>query len=138
MKKLFLCLLFAAGAITASQAQVAFETKSTDAVREMAVAQKKLVFIDLYATWCGPCKAMERDVFSDKSVGEFINKRFIAAKYDIDQTTGRQLLQKYGNGSVPTYLIFDTEGNLLGRIVGGSKAETFISNIQGILDKHKK
>lgn len=36
----------------AAQAQVKFETKSTDAVREMAIKQGKLVFIDLYASWC--------------------------------------------------------------------------------------
>lgn len=138
MKKIFFCLLFAVIATTATQAQVQFETKSTDAVREMAVAQKKLVFIDLYATWCGPCKAMERDVFSDKSVGEFMHKHFVSAKYDVDQTTGRELIKKYGNGSVPTYLIFDTEGNLLGRLVGGSSIETFIKNVQGILEKNKK
>lgn len=137
MKKIFFVALFVLFAVLSARAQVQFETKPTDAVREMAIAQKKLVFIDLYATWCGPCKTMERDVFSDKSVGHFINKHFVAAKYDVDQKTGNDLLKKYGNGSVPTYLIFDTEGNLLGRIVGSSSAETFIQNVQGILNKQK-
>ena len=68
MKKwiLFLAVALAAGAV---QAQVKFETKSTDAVREMAVKEGKLVFIDLYASWCPPCKMMERHVFSRKDVG---------------------------------------------------------------------
>ena len=73
----------------AAQAQVKFETKSTDAVREMAIKQGKLVFIDLYASWCPPCRMMERQVFSRKDVGEFMDQRFVAAKYDTDKTTGR-------------------------------------------------
>ena len=62
MKKLIFVLLLALGA-GAAQGQVKFETKSTDAVREMAIKQGKLVFIDLYASWCPPCRMMEREVF---------------------------------------------------------------------------
>ena len=78
MKKLIFLLMLSlcAGAV---QAQVKFETKSTDAVREMAVRQGKLVFIDLYADWCPPCRMMEREVFSRKDVGEFMDQRFVAA-----------------------------------------------------------
>ena len=55
MKKLIFILMLALAA-GAAQAQVKFETKSTDAVREMAVKTGKLVFIDLYASWCPPCR----------------------------------------------------------------------------------
>lgn len=54
MKKLIFVLLLTLGA-GAAQGQVKFETKSTDAVREMAIKNGKLVFIDLYASWCPPC-----------------------------------------------------------------------------------
>lgn len=92
MKKLLFLLTFALGT-GAAQAQVKFETKSTDAVREMAIKQGKLVFIDLYASWCPPCRMMERQVFSRKDVGEFMDQRFVAAKYDTDKTTGRELMK---------------------------------------------
>jgi len=68
MKKLIFVLLLALGA-GAAQGQVKFETKSTDAVREMAIKQGKLVFIDLYASWCPPCRMMERQGFLRKDVG---------------------------------------------------------------------
>ena len=100
MKKLIFLLLLALGT-GAARAQVKFETKSTDAVREMAIKQGKLVFIDLYASWCPPCRMMEKQVFSRKDVGEFMDQRFVAAKYDTDKTTGRELLKKYGSGSIP-------------------------------------
>lgn len=137
MKKtiILLMMILAAGIV---QAQVKFETKSTDAVREMAIAANKLVFIDLYASWCPPCKMMERDVFSRKDVGEFMDARFISAKYDVDQTLGRELMDRYGSGSIPLYLIFDTKGELLGRITGGVPVKMFMDNINTILEKQKK
>lgn len=121
MKKLIFILMLALAA-GAAQAQVKFETKSTDAVREMAVKTGKLVFIDLYATWCPPCRMMEREVFSRKDVGDFMERHFVAAKYDVDKTTGKELLKRYGSGAIPLYLVFDTQGELLGRIQGGGQA----------------
>lgn len=76
---------------------------------------------------------MERDVFSRRDVGEFMERYFVAAKYNTDKTTGRELLKKYGNGSIPLYLIFDTEGGLLGRIQGAADAGTFLDNLRQIL-----
>ena len=119
MKKLIFILMLALAA-GAAQAQVKFETKSTDAVREMAVKTGKLVFIDLYATWCPPCRTMEREVFSRKDVGDFMEQHFVAAKYDVDKTTGKELLKRYGSGAIPLYLVFDTQGELLGRIQGAA------------------
>lgn len=129
-------LTFALGT-GAAQAQVKFETKSTDAVREMAIKQGKLVFIDLYASWCPPCRMMERQVFSRKDVGEFMDQRFVAAKYDTDKTTGRELMKKYGSGAIPLYLVFDTRGELLGRIQGAADAETFMDNLRTIIARQK-
>jgi thiol:disulfide interchange protein len=134
MKKWMLMLamvLAAAGA----EAQVKFETKSTDAVREMAIKEGKLVFIDLYASWCPPCRMMERQVFSRKDVGQFMSERFVAAKYDTDEKTGRELMNRYGNGAIPLYLIFDTKGELLGRIQGATPADEFMAAIQKILKR---
>lgn len=70
----------------------------------MAVKTGKLVFIDLYATWCPPCRMMEREVFSRKDVGDFMERHFVAAKYDVDKTTGKELLKRYGSGAIPLYL----------------------------------
>lgn len=137
MKKwiLILAVTLAAGA---AQAQVKFETGTTDAVREMAVKQGKLVFIDLYASWCPPCKMMERLVFSRKDVGDFMDQRFVAAKYDTDKPTGKELLSRYGNGAIPLYLIFDTKGELLGRIQGASSADEFMESVRKILKREQK
>lgn len=65
-----------------------FETLSTDALRERAVKSGKLVFIELYADWCPPCRVMEREVFSDREVGAFFERHFVAARYDTDRARG--------------------------------------------------
>ena len=137
MKKILFTLLLVIGVAVAANAQVRFTDKNLDAVREEATQQNKLVFIDLYATWCGPCKNMERNVFSQPEVGDFMAQHFIAAKYDIDKPTGSALAKKYGIRSIPTFLIFDTEGTLLGQTTGGMPADDFIRAVEEILKKHK-
>ena len=137
MKRLLFLLIFALG-VHISEAQVRWVEGSTDTVRELAIAQKKLVFIDLYADWCGPCRAMNERVFKNKEVGEFFDQHFVAAKYNIERPTGRELMQRYGRGSIPLYLIFNTEGELLGTILGASPAEEFLMHLRRILAKQKE
>lgn len=137
MKKL-LFILLAALCVTTAGAQVKFETQSTDAVREMAIKTGKLVFIDLYADWCPPCRLMERDVFSRKDVGEFMEQRFVCAKYDTGKTTtGQELMKRYGKNSIPLYLIFDTTGELLGRIQGAASPEDFMKEVNRIIARQQ-
>lgn len=133
MKRILLLFLLLLGAV-GTEAQVRFMTRSTDGVRRQAVEQNKLVFIDLFATWCPPCQMMEREVFSRGDVGAFMEQHFVCAKYDIDKTTGRELLKRYGNRRVPLYLIFNTEGELLGRIRGATDPGRFIAEVKRILD----
>lgn len=133
MKRILLLFLLLLGAVGA-EAQVRFMTRSTDGVRRQAVEQNKLVFIDLFATWCPPCQMMEREVFSRSDVGAFMEQHFVCAKYDIDKTTGRELLKRYGNRRVPLYLIFNTESELLGRIRGATDPERFMAEVKRILD----
>lgn len=136
MKKLIFALSFALMA-TGVAAQVLFEQGSTDALREMAAKTGKLVFIDLYASWCPPCRLMEKQVFAREDVGEFMNERFVSAKFDTDKAVGQELLKRYGSGSIPTFLIFDTAGDLLGRIQGASSAEEFMESVRIIISRQK-
>lgn len=132
LKWALLALLLTAGG--ALQAQVRFETGSTDELHAKALKLRRPVLIDLYADRCQPCRMMEQQVFSRKEVGEFINSRFVAARYDIEQATGRALMRRYGSGSIPLLLVFSPQGALLGRITGASSAQKLLRDLQRILD----
>lgn len=132
MKKVILAMLLLLGAV-AVRGQVRFEALSTDALRERAIRNGRLVFIELYADWCPPCRTMEQEVFSDKELGAFFERHFIAARYNTDRRTGRELMKRYGSGTIPLGLVFDTEGNLLGRIQGAAAPEVYLNDLRKIL-----
>jgi thioredoxin 1 len=76
-----------------------------------AKAEKKLIFVDAYATWCGPCKKMQKEVFPDATVANFFNKNFINITIDVEKGQGVEFAQKYGVEVLPTLYITDENGN---------------------------
>src|SRR5687768_17445714 len=58
---------------------------SWDQIKAKAKAQNKYIFIDSYATWCGPCKAMDQDVYPSEKVGNFFNDKFVSVKVQFDK-----------------------------------------------------
>jgi thioredoxin-related protein len=92
-----------------------------------AKAQNKIIFVDAYTTWCGPCKMMAANVFPDKEVGAFYNKNFINAKIDMERGDGLLLAQTYQVNAYPTFLFINGNGDLVHRGVGYREADTFIS-----------
>jgi hypothetical protein len=86
----------------------------------LAKAEKsgKLIFLDAYASWCGPCKMLTRNTFTDATVGKYFNKNFIAAKIDMELGEGPELAQKYGVQAYPTLLFINGKGELVHRGVG--------------------
>ena len=135
MKKTVLVALFCL-ICCSLQAQVRFEMRSTEALRQMALREGKPVFIELYGSWCRICLEMQRKVFSRKDVGAFMNRNFVSAQYDVGSMVGKSLMRQYGDGSVPLYLIFDARGALLGRIEGGAAAEQFVEDLKRVLKHH--
>ncbi|MEG0795153.1 MAG: thioredoxin family protein [Odoribacter sp.] len=110
--------------------QVVFENGSLTDVLQKAKQEKKMVFMDCYTSWCGPCKVMMKEVFSREDVGTFMNSRFVCYKKDMEQGNGKELAKTYQVTVYPTFLILDTEGKMTHRMVGGMKAEEFLKNIE--------
>lgn len=95
-------------------------------VLALAKAEDKLIFLDAYATWCGPCKAMQRDVFTDAEVGKFFNDAFINVKMDMEKGEGIELSYTYGVMAYPTLLFIDGDGEVVHKSVGGLDVLDFI------------
>jgi thiol:disulfide interchange protein len=85
---------------------------------EKAKAENKPIFLDIYATWCGPCKMLKKHTFSDKEVGTYYNTNFINIAIDGESKEGRELANLYQVRNYPTLLIIDKSGKQLTRQVG--------------------
>lgn len=82
------------------------ENEWTTAVKK-ASAQKKHIFVDCYATWCGPCKMLKVRTFTNKKVADFFNKNFINVSIDMEAGQGPALAQQWQIQAYPTLIIFD-------------------------------
>ncbi len=122
-------------AIGQLSAQVKFHTGDTAHLYRESRNSEKLIFIDLYASWCPPCKMMDRDVFSREDVGEFMSQNFISAKYSVDDEIGAQFSKTYNVRSIPTFLIFNAEGELVAQMAGAMPHAEFIKNLNSILQR---
>jgi thioredoxin-related protein len=117
------------------QAQTQFRKISFQEALAAAKAESKLVFIDFYTSWCGPCKRMAREVFPTKQVGDVMNKSFVALQIDAEKGEGVQLAKKYKIKAYPTFVVTDAEGNETNRTLGYYNADAFVPILQRFADK---
>lgn len=139
MKKLLFVLvaLFVSAAAMAQSGGVAFRDADFAAAKKAAASEGKPIFMDAYASWCGPCKYMTTNVFTQDAVGKFINNNFVPVKYDMEKGEGPKLRGDYGVTAYPTFLIIDSNGKELARVVGSAPAEEFIAKIKAAYPKAK-
>lgn len=120
----------AAPAASSSGEGVAFTRVQTvsawEAVLKQARDTGKPLFVDAYTTWCPPCKALDRYVFSTKEVGEFLNTGFIPVKIDMEKGFGLEFADTYAVEAYPTLFVIGSEGEELQRLVGYHKGESLI------------
>lgn len=99
-----------------SSQKIAFvenSSKTLSDILEQAKKEKKLVFVDNYATWCAPCKLMDKTVFSDPATATFFEKNFLSYKINVEKNNGPTIKLLYSIETLPTLLFLDTEGNVI-------------------------
>jgi thiol:disulfide interchange protein len=79
---------------------------------------KRPIFLDVYATWCGPCKQLKKTTFKDEAVGNYFNANFINVAIDGESPEGQELIRKYNIRAYPSLLIVDSSGEVKTRTVG--------------------
>ncbi|WP_188228434.1 thioredoxin family protein [Aestuariibaculum sediminum] len=102
-----------------------FEHITLDEALTKAKAENKLVFIDFYTVWCGPCKKMAREIFPLSTVGELYNNNFINLKLDAEKE-GEAVAKQYNVTGYPTLLYLDAEGKVLLEDTAFKHEDTFI------------
>src|SRR5882724_4171389 len=152
MKRIFQLLLFVPLIGIAQDKGIRFQHGlNWKETREKAKAENKYIFIDCYATWCGPCKTMSQKVFPLEQVGTYMNDKFISIKVQFD-TTGNdndtvkgwyadahQFMQEYKIGLFPTYLFFAPDGHIVHKAAGAfPNPKTFLDKVADALDPDKQ
>lgn len=97
---------------------IQFEHGPFQETLDKAGKEGKLVFLDAYTTWCGPCKLLAKNTFPDSAVGAFFNKHFVAAKIDMEKGEGLDIAQRYGVNVYPTLIFTDAKGDIVHRAAG--------------------
>lgn len=117
----------------ASAEGIKFGKLSLDEALSKAKKENKNLFIDIYATWCGPCKYLSNNVFVDQELGEFMNENFINIKLDGELEDGGTLMADFDLSSYPTMLFLAADKTLIRKIVGAVEAEEILRGANAVL-----
>ncbi|KMQ68704.1 thiol:disulfide interchange protein [Chryseobacterium sp. FH2] len=137
MKKIAIFSSLFIGAIAFAQG-IKFEDSNFTSILAKAKKENKLVFVDAYASWCGPCKLMVKNIFPLQSVGDYYNSHFINAKIDMEKGEGIDLAKKYNVKAFPTYLFINGDGEEVHRTLGYVEEKDFIQFAKDAGDPNKR
>lgn len=126
MKKVLfiICVcLFTGWGIEAQNRSIEFihpDEMSWKQVLKKAKKEKKMIFMDCYTSWCGPCKRLAKEVFTRDSVADFYNQHFVCIKYDAEKDKDKGYIPNnpFGIPAYPTLLYMDSKGNVVHCMVG--------------------
>lgn len=128
MKKFTLAVCFILITASVSAAEINFLDNPVWAtVLEKAKKENKMIFLDAYATWCGPCKNMDAQTYTNQTVADYYNANFINVKYDMEKGEGPKLADQYFVTAYPNLVFISPNGEILHKAVGFLEAAEFVA-----------
>ena len=115
--RLFAATLISFGIAAAGIAEdngIPWITSYEDALVQLKV-HKKPLFIEFYADWCGPCKHMDAEVYSQPEVVEAL-KHYAAVKIDVD--AAMNVAAAYQINSIPRFIVVSVDEEIVGDQTG--------------------
>lgn len=109
---------------------IKFENLTFEEAIQKAKEENKLIFLDAYAVWCGPCKMMDRTTFKSEEVGKVFNKNFINIKIDMEKGEGPDIARKYQVRAYPTMMLINADGKVEKRILGAVRDTQLLAEVK--------
>ncbi len=129
MKNIFLIIVFSFFTTNFIQAQgIQFFEGTWQEALALSKKENKPIFVDAYTVWCGPCKYMAKNVFTNSNVGTYYNENFINYKYDMEKGDGPDFANRYKITAYPTLLYITADEKVILRKVGGRQPEDLIKD----------
>jgi thioredoxin-related protein len=124
-----------------SFAQVRFiEVTTLEEMREAqqrASDQQLMMYVDVYATWCGPCKLMDKEVYTDPEVAKYMNAQFVNVRLDGETEYGQIYASEQQLEGYPSMFIFSGEGEPVRKLIGFSSAEELVPILKSTVENYK-
>ncbi len=139
MKKLITITILGFLALNAGALAAVNWGRDYDAALATAKKDKKLVMVDLYTDWCGWCKKLDKDTYSDKAVEAKLTKDFIAVKVNPEKSQrDAKLSRDFGTTGYPHIVFVDADGKKVSEIGGYLPAAQFLEQLNKISEKATK
>ena len=119
-----LCLCLCALSVGAQG--IRFTEGTWDEVLKQAGEKGCPVFVDIYTTWCGPCKKMAREIFTQKEAGDYFNTHFVNCQIDAEKGEGVEIARKFNVSAYPTCLFVDSRGKLISSFLGAQSVDRLL------------
>ncbi|SFF91419.1 thioredoxin family protein [Prevotella sp. KH2C16] len=115
---LFICMICALSVQLAGAQGIQFFKGSWNDVMAEAKSTGKPVFIDVYTSWCMPCKKMAKETFTQKEIGDYFNVHFVNYQIDAEKGEGISIARQYKVTAYPTCLFVLPNGKLVHTFLG--------------------
>ena len=116
-------------------------TWTTDLKKALAdaKAQNKYVFVDVYTDWCGWCKKLDRDVFTDADMVSYLGEKYICVKMDAEGSKENEKVAEDARVTgYPAGLVFKGDGKLIGKLGGYMEAAQYKASLEEVLARSAK
>lgn len=119
-------------------------------VKLKAKQENKYIFIDCYASWCLPCKQMDKNIYPNDSIGQFYNTTFICVKVQFDSSIkdndqikewyadADKIKKEYKIEAFPSFLYLSPNGELVNKATGYRDVKTFLQLGEDALNPSKQ